>query len=72
MNSLTVDGMTNDGLVLSVTAFHSYADLTAAMDRGYVPTLTTVRSRLRYQQQRNAMVSELADRLEADGYRVIR
>lgn len=57
-------------LTQAVTAFGCFADLAAAMDGGYIPTLQTAPGKRHV--RRNEMVSELADRLESLGWQVWR
>lgn len=61
-------------LTTKVTAFNSFADLAAAMDRGYTPTLQTQKCRRNQRRviERNELITELADRLEALGWKVWR
>lgn len=61
-------------LTAEVTAFQTFADLAAAMDRGYTPTLQTQPARRNQRRviERNEKVTELADRLEALGWKVWR
>lgn len=61
-------------LTAELTAFRTFAQLAEAMDRGYTPTLQVVKCRKnqRRQIERNELVQELADRLEALGWKVWR
>ena len=59
-------------LTREVTAFPTFASLAEAMDAGYTPSLLTSKSRSKSAKEKNGMVTELADRLEAMGYQVWR
>lgn len=59
-------------LVRELTAFRSWPAMQAAMVAGYVPTLQQHQGRSRATRARNELVAELADRIEAAGYRVYR
>lgn len=59
-------------LTQAVTAFGTWNELAAAMDNGYTPTLRVLPGRSKAQAARNAMVVELADRLEILGWKVWR
>lgn len=59
-------------LTQAVTAFATWTELAKAMNGGYVPTLRPQPGRSKAQAVRNAMVAELADRLEALGWKVWR
>jgi hypothetical protein len=61
-------------LTAELTAFRTFADLADAMDRGYTPTLQAAPARKNQRRviERNQKVAELADRLEALGWKVWR
>jgi hypothetical protein len=57
-------------MVDQVTAFGTFAELAAAMDRGYTPTLTPHQGRGQGVRADNAVRAELVKRLRQMGYRV--
>lgn len=61
-------------LTNQVTAFKTFAELATAMDNGYTPTLQVQPARKNQRRviERNELVTELADRLEALGWKVWR
>lgn len=61
-------------LTTELTAFQSWTEFAAAMDRGYTPTLQAqpCRKNQRRVIERNERIAELADRLESLGWKVWR
>lgn len=59
-------------LATELTSFRSWEELAEKMDNGYCPTLRPERGRSQRTQKRNAMIAELADRLESLGWPVFR
>jgi hypothetical protein len=59
-------------LTTACTAFSTWTQFAAAMDAGYVPTLRPYTGRSKAQREWNAKVVQLADKLEALGWKVYR
>lgn len=61
-------------LTAELTAFRTFAQFAEAMDRGYTPTLMAQKCRKNQRKiiERNERINELADRLEALGWKVWR
>lgn len=61
-------------LTQELTAFNSFSEFAEKMDGGYIPTLMTRKARRTDTriQARNELITELADRLEALGWKVWR
>lgn len=71
MKTAATNHSLND-LTTAVTAFRDWNEFAQAMHNGYTPTLQPVNSRRKSDIAHNALVAELAYRIESLGFRVWR